>query len=1177
MYDNPQEQTQLLHHLINRVTTRASGRAEDVCLYDMPRDKYFIGNLRSAGDPDAENQSALSRELSSKIAPVAFGADFLVDPVHRTFEVDVVLKWACYYRVFPTLDEQRHYMQQPTDQQQSTESSTEPLVTDEDEERERGLDRELAQERRAAEQERQSRQRYEQRDSFCPKFRKVLCEAVGVVRVAQGQAGWQIDKLALDQAILAEFSRVQQLISQDPEALRVSSDQDRKPNITQAALESEQTYQAALNQLRTRLTLSWSWEVIVTMDDGINPRGNVLSIGFENISPMPERSANRDFYLFDVAAAFEFNVNCVLPFEIELAPDGFRYVAERNVSGRGFNCAVDQQSDTYFTTTHTPLFTQMRYSTQTNPPARFDQLAQHPIPVLEQILVAMQGYRQQWQTAEQAYQQQFGSDWSRYKSEFDEDRATFEAEIGRFERGLHLIRTNPDVALAFRLTNETFRRAGQDSNPAKQKTSWRLFQIVFLVTQIAGISALATGDAIDSAERAMVDIIYFPTGGGKTEAYLGTIVFHAFFDRLRGKMAGVTAWIRFPLRLLTLQQTQRLANIIGVAELVRREQSDPCFVNAAGFGVGYFVGSSSTPNRLTSNDQKADDRVNWSKAQSAEERNQWKRITHCPHCRTKSVQLDFDETRARLYHRCNNDSCAFPDGIIPLYIIDQETYRYLPTVIAGTVDKLAGLGNQRNFSLLFGQVAGMCSVHGYHNGTKCLQQECNDSNLLRPLPFQQDNISGPTLFLQDELHLLREGLGTFDGHYETFAQELLHLYGQDQPLKIIASSATIEEFRRQVEHLYGRERTQARVFPGSGAYLTESFYAQTRDYPQRLFLGLIPHNKTIFNAILEVIEYAHAEIQALLRLPVGSSNPYGGQIGVGSADWHALLNLYRTTLTYFLASRNLSEIHTDIDAHVNTNLAQEQYDPLELAELTGSTSTDEVAQTLEKVERTYTAGDPDTVLATSMVSHGVDVDRFNMMIFYGVPRQNAEYIQASSRVGRRHVGLVLTCLHPMRERDRSHYSYFIKYHEFLGKLVEPVAINRWSKFSIERTLPGLFMAILLQHLSNRAIAQNNNPTSYYFADTIKQKISRGEIQDTDFLDLLKQAYRVTNPTTPNETSFHDDIELRVRQFLDQIAMTQANGVFDALQPHRPMFSLRDVDESLEIELDDNGSRWANRQ
>lgn len=1167
-----EEETLLVNYLINRVTGRASGRLEDECLFDMPRDRYFIGNLRSSEGTTDGQDTALQRELLSKIAPVAFGADFLLAPDVDEFRLNVILTWSCYYRVFPTFDDQSKLLQVETEKPQAEDKPIPSTTTSNGEAEEEGDNRKFGEaedETIEAREERQEIRQKQQKDVLCPKFRKINCQAEGQVVLSWAGERWQVNSMALAQACIAETERARQVVITDPEAIKVAGDVDRQDKISDAALKSDENFQAEIKTFQTPVIPEWAWNV-----DGISvasgPQGDILSILFANVSPMPNQSSNRESFLFDVAATYEFDQNVVMPFELELAPRGFRY--DRLLWGRGFNCAVGKENDNLYRTIHTPLHTQYRYDTQTQPEARFDVLAQDPLPVLQEILNAMRAYLIEWDNAATTYQTRYGSEWTRFQPEFQDDRAQFEAEIDRFAQGLKLIETDPEVMLAFKLANETFRRMGD--HPTKPKDKWRLFQIVFVVTQIPGIAALKTPTPVGLAEREMVDIIYFPTGGGKTEAYLGVLVFHCFFDRLRGKAAGVTAWLRFPLRLLTLQQTQRMADVIGMAELVRREQSDHRLSGAvAGFAVGYFVGASSSPNKLNPVSSGAEDQVAWSKANDPDERGKWKRVVTCPACRTPTVRVDLDEPAVRLIHRCTNPKCAFPDGKIPIYIVDNEIYRYLPSVIVGTIDKLAGLGNQRKFSLILGAVTGICSKHGYFNG-KCCQDECKDEKLWQRGRVP-DGLTGPTLFAQDELHLLREGLGTFDSHYETFTQELLREMGQEGPLKIIASSATIEAFERQVEHLYGRQRVQARVFPGVGPSLEQTFFAQTRDYAQRLFLGIIPHNKTIFNSILELLEYFHAEIQTLNTLSNSIANPYGGQLQPGGNDWQELMDLYLTSLTYFMATRHLSSIRTDVESHVNSNLENEGYNALNLAELTGGTLTGDVARILEKVERPYQPDTPDAILATSMVSHGVDIDRFNVMIFYGMPRQNAEYIQASSRVGRTHVGLVLMCLHPVRERDQSHYNYFIKFHQFLGQLVEPVAINRWSKFSIERTLPGLFMGVLLQLLANNS--GERSPGLFTRAEFVKRKISTGEINIDQFIPILKRAYKVMNPQTQAEKFFDGQIEMRVRQLLDFIisASPQVGWVSEALYP-QPMRSLRDVDEAIDIELDDTGSRWASK-
>ena len=1172
--ERAQEEEKLATYIAERVIGRASGRAEEECLFNMPRDRYFIGSLRSAEGENEADENRLRHDLRNKLAPVAFGADFLACPEDDELEIEVTVRWAGYYRIFPTYQQQLDFVQTEIEEQTADESLTETGeeagAAELEDTEEREARRELERERQQAQDER--RQQREIQDTLCPRFRKISCQATGNLLLRTGIH--RVDISELECALNAEIKRAQQVALEDPERLRSnSSSLEEQPNVSNIALESESEYNRFKEQHRNELPLLWAWHIQVeeSISNTDETDSRIVSINFTNTSVMPDRSLIRENFLFDASAEFRFIKGHVSPFMLELAPRGFRY--DRDLWGRGFNCAVEKVSETEYRTTHTPYHSQMRYSTETEPEAPFEALAHQPIPVLESIRSAMSESLTNWDGVEAEYRQRFSSQWeTEFKDEFDQDKEKFMSEIRHFERGLKLIRTNADIQLAFQLTNEVFRRAGVHPSPTKEKKEWRLFQIVFLVNQIPGIAALAQPDDADVSEREIVDIIYFPTGGGKTEAYLSVLVFHCFFDRLCGKTAGVTAWTRFPLRLLTLQQTQRMADVIGIAELVRRNHTDSRLSgkHIDEFAVGYFVGKEGTPNELVNVGQaqrpRPEERTNWSKAQDTQERQKWKRVVTCPACHSNTVRVDFDEQAVRVRHRCTNKNCAFPDGFLPIYVIDNEIYRYLPSVIVGTIDKLAGLGNQRKFSLIFGQVTGCCTEHGYYSG-KCCQRECTDAKRLKKKVPQ--GISGPTLFIQDELHLLREGLGTFDAHYETFTQELLRQFGQGQPLKIIASSATIEAFERQVEHLYGRTKQQARVFPGPGPTLGTSFYAQTQDYPQRLFYGIIPHNKTLLNATLELLQYYHETLQTLQQLSNDTPNPYNGCIQPGSSAWQLLIDNYVTSLAYFLAARDLSSIHTDLENAVNTELQRPPYRPLEIKEMTGQTSTSDVTHILEKVEMACPPpGEaPDTILATNMISHGVDVDRFNGMLFYGMPRQNAEYIQASSRIGRQHVGLVLMCLHPARERDQSHYAYFTKYHEFLGQLIEPVAINRWSKFSVQRTLPGLFMSVLLQYIAN--CSSESNPNRFYMLDFVKKQISSGRLSRSDFIPLLEAAYGVTHPNNPAEEDFRSEIHRHVRYFLDQIIGAGSHELFvsNALIPS-PMRSLRDVDEAIEIELED---------
>lgn len=1179
------EETMLAEYLVARVCDRASGRSEAECLRNYPRDVYFIGNLRPRAEDvsDDGDQPGHLRELLTKMSPVAFGAEFLTLVEADAFEVDVTLNWSCYYRVFPTLEQQRIHQRQTTTastsnalpEAQLPQQTAPPTQQSEDDSTVEQAQEDQSAESDSPEVSASARDRRRTRiphDSLFIRFRKISCHAVGSIAFRRGvDDAWSGNADDLRRAVTQEIDRARQQVMTDTERIRTNGRSEDQVRVPETALASEEAYEIFLRSLHSDVMPNWRWEVrseLWTTSSGTAAE-RVVAIEFINVSPMADNVPNTEAFLFDCEAVFTFRSGEVRPFELELAPRSFRF--DRDLWGRGINCAIERMDSSEFQTTHTPIYRQMRYATRTTPPAPFADLAQNPMPVLDAILIEMRSYRRLWEQARQDYVAADSSWESQFGVEFDRDQQIFEEEIERFWRGFELIRTNADVRTAFQLTNETFRRG--------PKSEWRLFQIVFLVSQLPGVAALTQPNSAQSEEREYVDIIYFPTGGGKTEAYLAIIIFHCFFDRLRGKSAGVTAWTRFPLRLLTLQQTQRVADVLGTAELLRQEQNDPRLIGPTvdGFAVGYFVGEGGSPNEVADpgslRDAGANVEVTWSRANDPDERQKWKRVARCPACRTSTVRVDFEPSNVRVFHRCTRPNCAFPNGEIPIYIVDNEIYRYLPCVIVGTIDKLAGIGNQRKFSLILGQVDGICSLHGYYKG-KCCQKDCNDPSRLRPMPPR--GLSGPTLFVQDELHLLKEGLGTFDSHYETFIQRLQYEFGQHEHLKIIASSATVEAFERQVEHLYGRAATRARRFPGDGPVRGQSFYADTQTLPQRLYIGLIPHNKTIFNTILELVEAYHRELEVLLRFPANTANPYGGTVDPGSSEWGELLDLWRTSLTYFLANRELNSIRTDIEGDVIPHLQRDGFSTLEISELTGGTVTDEVSRILEKLERPALAtSSPDTILANVMVSHGVDIDRLNAMIFYGMPRQNAEYIQASSRVGRTHVGLVFTCLHPVRERDQSHYAYFVKFHEFLGQLVEPVAINRWSKFSINRTLPGLFMGVLLQLIANQS--GESNPNRYYMLDFVRQKISDGSLRPEHFIPLLEEAYQVQTVTGVGETVFRDEIRVRVRQYLDWILSAGAGKTFvsEVLIP-QPMRSLRDVDEVINIELDSVGSQWAAR-
>ncbi|HEY9093916.1 MAG TPA: hypothetical protein VIN62_03685, partial [Candidatus Cryosericum sp.] len=603
-----QEETRLAEFLVARVHDKASGRSDPECLRNYPRDVYFVGNLRPHRDesPDPPAQLGHLRELLNKLAPVAFGAEFLLRPAGHTIEVAVSVRWACYYRVFPTLTQQREHQQhnvattayadngnaqvhiEPPASTGVTEANGGRTQEDDDTAAEQDRDNQAA-ETDSPEVTDSARDRRRERipqDSLFIRFRKISCEATGRVILHCDQQGhWSLDRSDLQSALNQEMVRAQQVALNDPERVRTTESPDTRIRVPETALTTEEAYNVFKQSLHAEVRPEWRWEVRGEMwvTGSIDPSDRVLAVEFVNTAPMADNSPNTEAFLFDTEAEFTFADQVVRPFELDMAPRGFRY--DRHVWGRGVNCSVERQAGepplVTFRTTHVPVYRQKRFHTRMAPPARFADLAQDPLPTLSAILQTMEQYRHVWEQERQRYVASCPTWEIEYGAEFDRDRQRFDEEIEGFRRGCELIRTNPDVQLAFKLTNETFRRG--------LKTEWRLFQIVFLVNQLPGIAALSFANSPAAADRERVDIIYFPTGGGKTEAYLATIVFHCFFDRLRGKTAGVTAWTRFPLRLLTLQQTQRVAQVAAHAHPCRSRLP---FCARAGDEFGYGGGAS---------------------------------------------------------------------------------------------------------------------------------------------------------------------------------------------------------------------------------------------------------------------------------------------------------------------------------------------------------------------------------------------------------------------------------------------------------------------------------------------------------------------------------------------------------------------------------------------------------
>lgn len=578
-----------------------------------------------------------------------------------------------------------------------------------------------------------------------------------------------------------------------------------------------------------------------------------------------------------------------------------------------------------------------------------------------------------------------------------------EEAADRMQHGLGLLRDDPVACRAFQLMN----RAMQDQRdkqelirtgkvPATQY--WRPFQMAFILMNLPGLTDPASKD------RELADLLWFPTGGGKTEAYLGLIGYAILLRRLRNPShGGVSVLMRYTLRLLTLQQFERAAGLICALEMVRRDTMP----DAAPISLGLWVGQGATPNNLKDAAKALRKLAHGEEIQTENPM----QLTVCPWCGTDLEPKDYRVLADRLAMRCPKVSCDFHEGI-PAHVIDSDVYAARPSLVIGTVDKFAMMAWRAEAQSLF-------STDGKH--------------------------PKPDLIVQDELHLISGPLGTMVGLYET-AVDAACSDGEQRP-KIIASTATIRRATEQVRRVFDRATRQ---FPPPGLDSTDSFFAV--DAP-RTSMG----TREYVGVLAQGITHTYLMVRVYAALLQGAADLTTSE-GVRDAYW--------TLMGYFNSLRILGgaaiQVTDDVPAQMQV-IAGRQGTSLrptgEPSELTSRIASSEVPKRLRELTRVKDQGALDVVLATNMISVGLDVDRLGLMAVMGQPQATAEYIQATSRVGRRNPGLVVVIYNSTRSRDLSHYESFATYHRTLYRQVEPNSATPFSPRARDRGLHGCLVAL----------------------------------------------------------------------------------------------------------------------
>lgn len=603
-------------------------------------------------------------------------------------------------------------------------------------------------------------------------------------------------------------------------------------------------------------------------------------------------------------------------------------------------------------------------------------------------------------------------------------------------------------------------------NLPASKGNWYPFQIAFILLNLRSLTE--PDDVGEQAayleERGIADLIWFPTGGGKTEAYLGLTAFSILMRRLRSPQdAGTTVIMRYTLRLLTAQQFQRAASLICALERMRR--ADSAALGTTPVTIGLWVGDLTPRKRADATDALT------AMTTGRTHDNQFV-VLKCPWCGAQMGPREFGNRQAvfgyermtrpaTVAFRCSDPVCEFGGASrLPLTVIDEDLYDNPPTLLLGTVDKFAQLPWQPAAHKFFG--------------------------------LHSKDVSPPELIIQDELHLISGPLGSMVGLYETVIQELCTRKSGGMRIgpKILASTATISRAAEQCHALYNCGMANVRQFPPQCLKAGDSFFAEEAAYlPGRLYVGVMAP------ALSSFVTAQVRTLSALLQAPMSAD-----VVSQGERDscW--------TLMTYFNNLRVLGHAVTLVGADIPEHLqvirhrhkigkpADGEVDRRrfinEHLELNSRESSARIAKALQRLETVYPAtGNErpvDICLATNMISVGLDVPRLGLMTVIGQPKTTSEYIQATSRVGRRTPGLVTTLYHPGKPRDRSHYEHFRSYHQSIYRYVEPTSVTPFAPPVRERALHAL-LVILVRYLGS---AENSAHPEPMPADTILDEARR---------------------------------------------------------------------------------------
>lgn len=1120
--------------IIKDFKLKITGGGEERVVGKNPEDKFLVGKLSTI-----ETQTDLQ---SSKVAINQIGVDFIVKEEEiSNMSLDITPRGTFYYRVNPTLEEQKEEIYKAyvsSDETKDGKASFEEMLDNyAKNEEEQGYESQIAQ-----------------------VYEKITLGGEYKISVKLGEvydSQKQIGSMEIKEPFIKILDNKIESLQQNKKLYR-----SIREKIKARDLVDEEAWARFLTKGKQEIIPKWSIYVLIEVKYYSKGQCRVsVYIANDTKGDVSEgigkkkNNSNLVNTMFDAGMTIKLLGGEYEPIQLDYFENDYKY--DKAVKAIGNNCSIEYLEDNTLATSNIPIYIQKKLKTRDDIKIRFTDLQVNPIGTLNQILHMM---KDELHSIQEDFDKRVASGeicTDVAKEKFLDEIDGFKFEIERFRNGIDKIECYSFIKQAFILMNEAF------ANTSKGYDTWRLFQIVFIVSLIPDIGVSEYGEEAmgDKCKIDEVDVLYFPTGGGKTEAFLGVTIFTLFFDRIRGKSAGVSSIIKYPLRLLSVQQVQRVADILGAAELIRREKIN----SGETFSLGYYVGDVNTPNNLDK------ERIDGLKQQTQDGLNEhYKILDKCPFCKGDSINVVLDEDNIRLVHKCMNPNCP-SHGEIPLYIVDREIYRYLPTVIISTIDKIAAIGYQANFKNILGQVTHKCPKHGYTSKLTCTEKDLCKEDVMN---FETVSIKDPepTLLIQDELHLVRESLGTFDGHYETFFQYMTQMFSKNnKKVKIIGATATISSYNFQLRHLYGKDGVR---FPSESPYLNRNFYSFIDEEEiHRFIVGYAPYGKAIINSVVYSMMYLKEVVWRYKETPEDILSIEGIDLET-KEEALKLLEDYWFLLEYNNVKQDGNKVLMAIDTPINVELVANGIQPFEYRKMTGDDTFQDVRKVLAEVEGTKNVFEGfNLIAATSMISHGVDADKFNQMLFFGMPGNTAEYIQAYSRAGRKYPGIVIVVLRPTRDKDISYLKHFNKFHECKDILVDPVPINRWATRAVDKTFTGILQGLVLNYFDQKL---QNRKYNLYMAKSVKEALEQGDIPKEELVMHILKAYGcMYDNGTINDLGkqYKGVIEQKVDK-LYSIMLSKNYEKKDFFSKElenifgeRVMQSLRDSEEQVKIKLD----------